>query len=77
MEQSARNANAAEGWDLFDYNGSGLMEIERDDEANIFADDASAVAYVETRAAEGSQRHIDALAQHRADEAKIDELRAR
>lgn len=58
---------AAEGWALFDV-GGGLFEIERDDEADRFATDDDAVAWVRARAAEGSQPHIDALRRHDRDE---------
>lgn len=58
---------ADEGWALFEIGHSGLMEIQRDDEMAIFATDDDALAHVERMAAQGSQRHQDALARHLAD----------
>lgn len=50
-----------EGWCLFDCDGRGVREIQRDDEAGIFADDAEAIGHVMRRAREGSWLHRRAL----------------
>lgn len=46
----------AEGWGIFNDN-----TIQRDDEADVFAGDDEAIAFVRRRAAEGSQLHAAAL----------------
>lgn len=56
-----------QGWDLF---GDDVKGIERDDELGIFKDDDEAIAFVRRMAQAGSQRHIDAISRHDADEAK-------
>lgn len=33
------------GMDLFDHNGTGILELQRDDEAALFTDDDDAWAY--------------------------------
>ncbi|WP_326430406.1 hypothetical protein VQ574_20955 (plasmid) [Stutzerimonas frequens] len=55
------------GWALFEIGMSGLVEIQRDDELGIFACDEDAVAHVERMAKQGSERHQEALARHKAD----------
>lgn len=66
-------AATAEGWDVFDVDSSGRLEIERiddprDSEDNAleprFSSDTEALIYIESRAAEGSSLHLRALAQH-------------
>ena len=52
-------AAAMEGWGVFDA-GDGL-EIERDDEAEMFDRDADAIAFVESHAKTGRDLHIRAL----------------
>jgi hypothetical protein len=61
-----RNANAAEGWDLFSIDPEGVLRIQKEDEADIFETDAEAIEYVEIRAEEGSERHQKALEKHLA-----------
>lgn len=62
------------GWALFDYDSSGLLQIQRIDELDLFESDAEAIAYVVKRAEEGSERHINAIKQHERDAAAIDNL---
>jgi hypothetical protein len=62
----------AEGWCLMYCDGRGVIEIQRDDEANtgsrpalglrVFKYDEEAREYVAKRAAEGSRYHRQALA---------------
>jgi hypothetical protein len=40
----------AEGWDLFDYDGTGLRQIQRDDGADLFESDDAAISHVISRA---------------------------
>ena len=56
----AQQIAALDGWGLFDVDGK--LELQRDDEANVFADDAAALAHVEEQAAAGSTLHALALA---------------
>lgn len=58
-----------QGWDLFGREED-VMEIQRDDEYMIFKSDDEAIAFVRRMAQTGSQRHIDAITRHDADEAK-------
>ena len=50
-----------EGWDVFTRADNGLMEIERDDEAERFDSDGAALRHVVARAAAGSRSHLFAL----------------
>lgn len=59
------------GWALFDYDGTGLKQIQRVDDTDLFDTDEEAVEYVMEMAASGSQKHLDALAEHRRDELAI------
>ncbi|MGG2621738.1 hypothetical protein [Pseudomonas aeruginosa] len=65
--QAIHHPQADEGWALFEIGHSGLMEIQRDDEMAVFASDDDALDYVKRLAAEGSQRHQEALTRHLAD----------
>ena len=58
--------NHREGWDLFDYDGSDLRQIQLLDGADIFKTDAEAVAYVRAQAAD-SPRHAEAILAHDID----------
>lgn len=60
------NENASEGWDLFELDSGPqpTLQIQRDDEANLFESDAEALAFVHKLAREGSVRHKEALAKH-------------
>ncbi len=62
------------GWALFDYDRTGLMQIQRDDEADIFASDAEAVDYVKRRALGNSLKHAEALVAHLRDAVAIGEV---
>jgi len=48
-----------EGWGIDEH-----FKIVRNDKANRFPDDASALAHVRERAAQGSEAHFAALAMH-------------
>ncbi|MBI6883053.1 hypothetical protein [Pseudomonas putida] len=64
-----------EGWALFDVDGSGLMEIQRDDELDVFETDDDAIAHVLARSEQGSLSHRRALALHMLDAPLIVEIR--
>lgn len=53
-------AASQEGWDLFEC-GSALVQIQRDDDLSVFADDAAAVAHVLEHATAGSALHLRAM----------------
>lgn len=72
--QAIMNEFLDTGWALFDFDGTGLQEVQRDDEADIFASDADALAYVAKRAAAGSQKHEQALIVHMRDAVAISEV---
>lgn len=55
-----RLAASEEGWNLFDANGR--LEVERDDEKGLFADDEEAKAHVLSMAERGFSPAINALA---------------
>ena len=52
---------AGEGWGLFVVNRDPGIEIERDDEADIFEDDDEAVAWVIEQCEDGGGTHHKAL----------------
>lgn len=71
MTLTARESEqaCAEGWGLFEVFGSarrpdGSLEIEKDDEADIFESDEAAVAFVRAQAEKGSALHRYALKLH-------------
>ena len=47
-----------QGWDLFDFDCTGLLHIEKDDMENIFESDATAVEYVRLLATSGDQKAL-------------------
>ncbi|MBK5051706.1 hypothetical protein IQ289_25325 [Burkholderia sp. R-70006] len=53
-----------DGWNLFDVDGSGYHEIQRDDEANRFASDAEAIEFVQQQAKAGDAVAVKALKIH-------------
>lgn len=58
---------AIEGWDLFgpeSDTSDNRLEIQRDDEANIFPDDTTALSHVRKEASTGSTLHAIALELH-------------
>lgn len=59
---------SSEGWDLFEVEGK--LEIQRDDEMEIFASDDDAIAHVTRMAQAGSQIHQEALSRHLTDAVK-------
>lgn len=54
----------SEGWALFDVDSTGILEIQRDDEAGVFPTDLHAVAFVRQKADAGSPYHRKALDVH-------------
>jgi hypothetical protein len=54
-------AAVAEGWEIFDIDSTGVLEIERDDESGKFKNDNAARAFVAKKAAKGSPLHLKAL----------------
>lgn len=69
--------NLKEGWDLFDIDSTGILEIQRDDEAGIFESDEDAVSYVRAKAWAGSKRHQWSLRAHDTFERQAQEYRER
>lgn len=64
------------GWVLIDVDGSGLCEIEKDDnDSDIFDTDAEALAYVRTQAEAGNVECALAIARHEHDAGALVELR--
>lgn len=64
MSSTDNDLNLAEGWGVFSTIGTqdaGVLRIERDDEAGIFANDMEAWVFVMVHAAAGSERHMQAL----------------
>lgn len=53
-----------QGWDLFDYDNRGMLQIQKDDEMEIFATDSDAIEFVKGRAAEGDETAKLALSLH-------------
>ena len=67
MEWTDAHSVAAtnEGWDIFDVNGSGYLEIQRVDELDVFDSDEEAVRFVRHNANAGSdERYLIALTIH-------------
>jgi hypothetical protein len=64
-----------EGWNLFDFDNTGLLRIERDDAAQIFASDIDAIEHVRLLAARGDQKALHAIQLHDLNQPKIDALR--
>ncbi len=54
-----------EGWDIFDVDSSGYLEIQRLDEVEIFDSDEEARTWVKNQAACDSDYHRDAIEQIR------------
>ncbi|HEP6430584.1 TPA: hypothetical protein VDB83_004907 [Burkholderia cenocepacia] len=50
-----------QGWNLFDVDGSGYLEIQRDDEAQVFESDDDALAYVREQAQGGCPVALKAM----------------
>lgn len=52
----------AQGWNLFEINAQGTCKtIQRCAEANVFADDAAALAFVQAQAEAGVEHAIKAI----------------
>ncbi|ABO60221.1 hypothetical protein Bcep1808_7344 (plasmid) [Burkholderia vietnamiensis G4] len=50
-----------QGWNIFDVDGTGYLEIQKDDEAQVFESDDDAVAYVRERAQGGCPVALKAM----------------
>lgn len=74
--QSAIGKITGEGWRLFDFDGTGLLHIERHDSGCAFQTDADPVAYVRLLAATGDLEAERAIALHDPNQPKIDQLAA-
>jgi hypothetical protein len=59
-DQDKRFAQS-EGWDVFDVDSTGVLEIQSFVEKTPFENDSVARAFVARRAAEGSSLHLKAL----------------
>ena len=66
-----------EGWALFNVDSTGLLEIQRDDEAEKFAGDAEAFEFVLKLARGGSPYHQRAILAHEKDENALREYRSK
>ena len=64
-----------DGWNLFDFDNTGLLRIERGDAPQIFESDADAVEHVRLLAATGDQKALHAIQVHDLNQPKIDALR--
>jgi hypothetical protein len=53
-----------EGWDIFDLDGAGYFEIQKDDCREKFWSDGAALSFVRKKAAAGSDLHRTALRIH-------------
>jgi hypothetical protein len=62
------------GWGLFGYDSSDLRQIQRVDEAGIFASDEDALEYVTERTKAGSAKHAQALETHLRNATAIPQL---
>jgi hypothetical protein len=51
----------SQGWDLFDYDGLGFLQLQKVDGARVFLSDAGAYAHVEAEAAKGCKTAALAL----------------
>jgi hypothetical protein len=61
MNTPETNPALDSAWDVFDVDNSGYLQIQKDDEADLFVSDYEAVGYVIHRAREGDPRAIAAL----------------
>lgn len=43
----------SQGWDMFDYDGMGLLQIQRCDEAEIFGSDQEVIDLLQSKASSG------------------------
>ncbi len=50
-----------EGWDIFDNDSTGVLEIQRLDDADNFENDGAAAHHVKVKAVSGSVLHLQAL----------------
>lgn len=48
-----RRVAKRQGWDMFDYDGNGYLQLQRIDERAVFRSDNEAIAFVERKKAEG------------------------
>jgi formaldehyde-activating enzyme involved in methanogenesis len=61
MNTSITNRELDSAWDVFDVDNTGFLQIQKDDEADLFSSDYEAVGYVIWRAREGDPRSLAAL----------------
>jgi len=45
----------SQGWDMFDYDCSGMLQLQRSDEEGVFASDDEAIAFVKVLAERGDE----------------------
>jgi len=64
-----------QGWDAFDYDGTGLIEINKLDESDRFADDDAALRFVIVQASKGNITARIALRDHIRDAWELTKLR--
>jgi hypothetical protein len=64
------------GWNLLDFDNTGLLPIEKDDAMRRFESDIEAVEYVRLLAARGNKRAQQAIQLHDLNQPRIDQLRA-
>jgi len=69
-------AASAEGWNMFDYNSMGLLEIERCDESDVFSTDQEAIDFIRLRASAGDPKAVLALELDHYFQPIIDRVRA-
>jgi len=48
----------SQGWNMFDYNCMGLLQLQKCDDLGIFENDQEAIDFVTNRAAEGDETAI-------------------
>jgi hypothetical protein len=64
FDADQEDSGPIEGWALFDWDGTGLMQIQRIDQDGAFASDDEAIAFVRQQAEAGSASHATALIAH-------------
>jgi len=45
----------SQGWDMFDYDCSGMLQLQRSDEEGVFATDQEAIDFVKQQAERGDE----------------------
>lgn len=75
-EEHADGIAKREGWALVNYDSTGLLQIQRLDEANVFNSDEAAIAHVARLAMAGSILHQEAMSLHNRDARPIETIAA-